>query len=146
APVVALARGVTWFDREVLDAWVRGAGAGSRLVGRTGELLTPRRATPALALVLGGVLVLAALRGAGRCPGPCPTPAPSPGPSSPRSPRCCWAPSSCSPPDGGPPPPATAASGSSRWPRRPPPPSVSPAPPCTVRPSPSPGSRGSACG
>ncbi|GGK82259.1 NADH-quinone oxidoreductase subunit L [Ornithinimicrobium pekingense] len=60
-PVVALARGVTWFDREVLDAWVRGAGAGSRLAGRAGELLTPRRATPALALVLGGVLVLAAL-------------------------------------------------------------------------------------
>ena len=60
-PVVALARGVSWFDREVLDAWVRGAGAGSRLAGRAGELLTPRRATPALALVLGGVLVLAAL-------------------------------------------------------------------------------------
>lgn len=61
APVVALARGVAWFDREVLDAWVRGAGAAPRLVGRAGELLTPRRATPALALVLGGVLVLAAL-------------------------------------------------------------------------------------
>ncbi len=61
APVVALARGVTWFDREVLDAWVRGAGAASGLAGRAGELLTPHRATPALALVLGGVLVLAAL-------------------------------------------------------------------------------------
>ena len=66
APVVALARGVTWFDREVLDAWVRGAGAGARLVGRAGELLTPRRATPALALVLAGVLVLAALGVTGR--------------------------------------------------------------------------------
>lgn len=61
APVVALARGVTWFDREVLDAWVRGAGVGARLVGRAGELATPRRATPALALVLGGVLLLGAL-------------------------------------------------------------------------------------
>ena len=60
-PVVALARAVTWFDREVLDAWVRGAGAAPRLLGLAGELLTPRRATPALALVLGGVLVLAAI-------------------------------------------------------------------------------------
>ncbi|GAA1163702.1 NADH-quinone oxidoreductase subunit L [Ornithinimicrobium humiphilum] len=61
APVLALARAVTWFDREVLDAWVRGIGAGARLVGRAGDLVTPRRATPALALVLGGVLLLAAV-------------------------------------------------------------------------------------
>ncbi|MFK5635081.1 NADH-quinone oxidoreductase subunit L [Ornithinimicrobium sp. LYQ103] len=57
-PVLALARAVAWFDREVLDAWVRGAGAGARLLGQGTELLTPRRATPALALVLAGVLVL----------------------------------------------------------------------------------------
>lgn len=61
APVLALARGVRWFDREVLDAWVRGVGDGPRLLGRLGELTSPRRATPALALVLAGVLVLAAI-------------------------------------------------------------------------------------
>ena len=60
-PVMALARGVTWFDREVLDAWVRGAGAGARLLGQAGDLASPRRATPGLALVLAGVLVLAAI-------------------------------------------------------------------------------------
>lgn len=60
-PVLSLAGAVTWFDREVLDSWVRGAGAGSRLVGRAAEVLTPRRATPSLALVLVGLLVLAAI-------------------------------------------------------------------------------------
>jgi NADH-quinone oxidoreductase subunit L len=60
-PVLAAARAVTWFDAQVLDAWVRGGGAGARLLGTAGELLTPRRATPALALVLGAVLVLAAI-------------------------------------------------------------------------------------
>ncbi|WP_122262807.1 NADH-quinone oxidoreductase subunit L [Ornithinimicrobium cerasi] len=58
-PVLALARAVAWFDAEVLDAWVRGGGAGAHLLGRAGDWLTPRRATPALALVLGAVLVLA---------------------------------------------------------------------------------------
>lgn len=57
-PVLALARAVTWFDGEVLDAWVRGAGAGARLVGRAGDLLTPRRVTPSLAGVLGGMLLV----------------------------------------------------------------------------------------
>lgn len=61
APVLAAARAVTWFDREVLDAWVRGSGAAAQLAGRAGELLTPRRATPALALVLAGMLLLAGL-------------------------------------------------------------------------------------
>ena len=60
-PVLALARAVTWFDREVLDSWVRGAGAGARLLGQGTEFLTPRRATPALGLVLAGVLVLGAI-------------------------------------------------------------------------------------
>lgn len=58
-PVMALARGVTWFDREVLDSWVRGLGAAPRLLGRVGDLSSPRRATPGMALVLAGVLVLA---------------------------------------------------------------------------------------
>ena len=57
-PVLALARAVTWFDGAVLDAWVRGAGAGARLVGRAGDLLTPRRVTPSLAGVLGGMLLV----------------------------------------------------------------------------------------
>lgn len=60
-PVLAAARVVTWFDREVLDAWVRGIGAGPALLGRVGDLTSPRRATPSLALVLAGVLVLAAI-------------------------------------------------------------------------------------
>ena len=60
-PVLALARAVTWFDREVLDAWVRGAGVGPGLLGRAAEALTPRRANPATALVLVGLLVLAAV-------------------------------------------------------------------------------------
>ncbi|MFX0539433.1 NADH-quinone oxidoreductase subunit L [Ornithinimicrobium sp. Y1847] len=60
-PVLALAKAVTWFDREVLDAWVRGIGAGPRLLGRAADLATPRRATPALGLVLAGLLVLAAI-------------------------------------------------------------------------------------
>ncbi|GAA5167718.1 NADH-quinone oxidoreductase subunit L [Ornithinimicrobium tianjinense] len=60
-PVVALAEALTWFDREVLDAWVRAGGVGTRLLGRTAQWLTPRRATPAMALVLGAVLVLAAV-------------------------------------------------------------------------------------
>ena len=58
-PVMALARAVTWFDREVLDSWVRGLGAAPRLLGRVGHLGSPRRATPGMALVLAGVLVLA---------------------------------------------------------------------------------------
>ncbi|MGC5586028.1 proton-conducting transporter membrane subunit [Ornithinimicrobium sp. W1665] len=57
-PVMALARAVTWFDGQVLDAWVRGAGSGARLVGRAGDLLTPRRVTPSLAGVLGGMLLV----------------------------------------------------------------------------------------
>ncbi|QFG69366.1 NADH-quinone oxidoreductase subunit L [Ornithinimicrobium pratense] len=61
APVMALARAVTWFDREVLDSWVRGLGAAPRLLGRAGDLASPRRATPSMALVLAGVLVLAAI-------------------------------------------------------------------------------------
>ncbi|MDO5741151.1 MAG: proton-conducting transporter membrane subunit [Ornithinimicrobium sp.] len=60
-PVLAAARAVTWFDREVLDAWVRGVGAGSRLAGLAADLLSPRRATPAIGLVLVGVLVLAGI-------------------------------------------------------------------------------------
>ena len=60
-PVIALARAVTWFDREVLDAWVRAGGAGARLLGHAAHWSTPRRATPAMALVLGAVLVLAAV-------------------------------------------------------------------------------------
>ncbi|MGO0575288.1 NADH-quinone oxidoreductase subunit 5 family protein [Ornithinimicrobium panacihumi] len=60
-PVLALARAVSWFDREVLDVWVRGAGTAPRMVGRVAELATPRRATPAIGLVLVGVLVLAAI-------------------------------------------------------------------------------------
>lgn len=61
SPVLSLARGVAWFDREVLDAWARGAGAAPRLLGQAVEVITPRRATPALALVVLGVLVLAAI-------------------------------------------------------------------------------------
>ncbi|WP_298751576.1 NADH-quinone oxidoreductase subunit L [uncultured Serinicoccus sp.] len=57
-PVLALARAVAWFDDQVLDSWVRGAGLGARLLGRAGDLTSPRRATPGLALVLGGMLVL----------------------------------------------------------------------------------------
>ena len=60
-PVLALARAVTWFDREVLDSWVRGLGAAPRLLGRVGDLASPRSATPSMALVLAGVLVLAAI-------------------------------------------------------------------------------------
>lgn len=60
-PVLGLARAVTWFDREVLDAWVRGTAVGTGLLGRLGDLSSPRRATPSLALVLAGVLVLAAI-------------------------------------------------------------------------------------
>lgn len=60
-PVLALARAVAWFDDQVLDSWVRGAGQGARLLGRVGELTSPRRATPGLALVLAGMLVLAAI-------------------------------------------------------------------------------------
>ena len=60
-PVLALARGITWFDREALDIWVRGGGAGARLLGHVGDRLSPRRATPSLALVLAGVLILAAI-------------------------------------------------------------------------------------
>ncbi|WP_238335810.1 NADH-quinone oxidoreductase subunit 5 family protein [Serinicoccus kebangsaanensis] len=60
-PVLALARAVAWFDDQVLDAWVRGAGVGARLLGRVGDLTSPRRATPALALVLAGVVVLAGI-------------------------------------------------------------------------------------
>lgn len=40
-PVVALAEALTWFDREVLDAWVRAGGVGTRLLGRTAQWLTP---------------------------------------------------------------------------------------------------------
>ena len=61
APVLLLARAVTWFDTQVLDAWVRGIGAGPALLGRLGAATSPRRATPSLALVLAGVLVLAAI-------------------------------------------------------------------------------------
>ena len=60
-PVLALARGVAWFDDQVLDAWVRGLGAGARPLGRVGDLTSPRRATPGLALVLAGMLLLAAI-------------------------------------------------------------------------------------
>lgn len=60
-PVLALARGVTWFDREVLDSWVRGVGAAPRLLGRLGDLTSPRGATPSMTLVLAGVLLLAAI-------------------------------------------------------------------------------------
>lgn len=61
APVLTLARAVTWFDAWVLDAWVRGAGTGARLIGQVGDVSSPRRATPGLALVLAGMLVLATI-------------------------------------------------------------------------------------
>lgn len=60
-PVLALARGVQWLDREVLDAYVRGAGAAARLLGAALHHTHPRRPAPGLVLVLGGVLVLAVL-------------------------------------------------------------------------------------
>lgn len=57
-PVLALARGVQWLDREVLDAYVRGAGAAARLLGAALHYTHPRRPAPGLVLVLGGMLVL----------------------------------------------------------------------------------------
>ena len=58
-PVLALAHGVQWLDREVLDAYVRAAGPAARLLGGALEHTHPRRPAPGLVLVLGGVLVLA---------------------------------------------------------------------------------------
>lgn len=60
-PVLALAHGVQWLDREVLDAYVRGAGSAARLLGNVLEHTHPRRPAPGLVLVLGGVLVLAVI-------------------------------------------------------------------------------------
>ncbi|WP_238146760.1 NADH-quinone oxidoreductase subunit L [Ornithinimicrobium murale] len=60
-PVVALAHGVQWLDREVLDGYVRGAGHAARLLGGALEHTHPRRPAPGLVLVLAGVLVLAVI-------------------------------------------------------------------------------------
>ncbi|WP_237565563.1 NADH-quinone oxidoreductase subunit L [Ornithinimicrobium cavernae] len=57
-PVLSLAHGVQWLDREVLDAYVRAAGPAARLLGAVLERTHPRRPAPGLVLVLGGVLVL----------------------------------------------------------------------------------------
>ncbi|MCE0486163.1 NADH-quinone oxidoreductase subunit 5 family protein [Ornithinimicrobium sediminis] len=60
-PTMALARGVTWLDREVLDGYVRAAGRAARLLGRGGERWSPVQPAPSLVLVLAGVLVLAVI-------------------------------------------------------------------------------------
>ena len=60
-PVLAMAHGVQWLDREVLDAYVRAVGPASRLLGSVMEHTHPRRPAPGLVLVLGGLLVLATI-------------------------------------------------------------------------------------
>ncbi|CAN5851919.1 NADH-quinone oxidoreductase subunit L [soil metagenome] len=57
-PVLALARGVTWLDREILDGYVRGTGHAARVLGRLGAAGHPRRPAPALLLVLAGAVAL----------------------------------------------------------------------------------------
>ena len=60
-PVLALAHGVQWADREVLDAYVRATGPAARLLGGALQHTHPRRPAPGLVLVLGGLVALAAL-------------------------------------------------------------------------------------
>ncbi|HLS45873.1 MAG TPA: NADH-quinone oxidoreductase subunit L [Ornithinicoccus sp.] len=60
-PVIALAHWVQWLDREVLDAYVRATGPAARLLGIALQSTHPRRPAPGLLLVLGGVVVLAAI-------------------------------------------------------------------------------------
>ncbi len=57
-PTLALARGVTWLDREVLDGYVRATARAARLLGQGGERWSPVQPAPALVLVLAGVVVL----------------------------------------------------------------------------------------
>lgn len=59
-PVLWLARGVVWLDREVLDFYVRGTGRGAVLLGDVGERTHARRVAPALVWVLAGTVVLSA--------------------------------------------------------------------------------------
>ncbi|GAA1154560.1 NADH-quinone oxidoreductase subunit L [Ornithinicoccus hortensis] len=60
-PVLALARAVTWADRDVLDGYVRATAHGSRVFGRLGDRSQPWRPAGAMALVLLGVVVLGAV-------------------------------------------------------------------------------------
>lgn len=60
-PTLALARGITWLDREILDGYVRGGGQAARLLGAGGDRWSPVRPTGALVLVLSGLLVLAGI-------------------------------------------------------------------------------------
>ena len=57
-PVLRLAHGVQWLDREILDGYVRGAGHAARLLGAVLQHTHPRRPAPGLVLVLAGVVVL----------------------------------------------------------------------------------------
>ena len=61
APVLALARLVAFLDREVVDAYVRGVAVSARVGGWLGERAhRGERPASGIALVVGGVLVLAA--------------------------------------------------------------------------------------
>ncbi len=60
-PTLALARGVAWLDREILDGYVRGGGQAARMLGTGGDRWSPVRPSGALVLVLTGLLVLAGL-------------------------------------------------------------------------------------
>jgi len=56
-PVTRLAYAVTWLDTTVLDAYVRAVGMSPGFIGAGGQRLTPVKPGPAVALVLGGLLV-----------------------------------------------------------------------------------------
>ncbi|HET7302915.1 MAG TPA: NADH-quinone oxidoreductase subunit L [Segeticoccus sp.] len=60
-PVLALARWVVAVDRDVIDAWVRGSAAATRVAGAFGEAAHRRRPSANLVWVLVGVLGVAAL-------------------------------------------------------------------------------------
>jgi NADH-quinone oxidoreductase subunit L len=66
-PVVRLARLVAFLDNEVIDAYVRGGAAATRLLGRAGARAhTRERASTGLVWVVVGVAALAALGVAAR--------------------------------------------------------------------------------
>ena len=58
-PVTALARIVVWLDRDVIDAYVRGAALATRLAGRVLEHTHTRRPSPNLVWVLLGMVGVA---------------------------------------------------------------------------------------